>query len=115
LYDPDPNTVKDKSLRAFINHASSGRADLDVIVWDTQTIDQQDVPPDALELKLGPTLRGDPYHCDAAAIVMLGGPGAQRWARTHFIDVGSGSENGLYGLSSIVSGNRFPRREARYG
>jgi len=39
-----------------------------------ETIDQQDVPPDALEAKLGARLRGEGF--DAAAIVMLGGPGA---------------------------------------
>jgi hypothetical protein len=38
------------------------------------TVDAQDVPPDVLEPQLGPQLRQQGF--DAAAIVMLGGPGA---------------------------------------
>ena len=34
LYDPDPTTGKDKSLRAFIHTASSGVADLDAVVTE---------------------------------------------------------------------------------
>jgi hypothetical protein len=34
LYDPDPATGKDKSLRAFIHTVSSGVADLDAIVTE---------------------------------------------------------------------------------
>mgnify|MGYP001227048525 CR=1 FL=1 len=73
LYDPDA-TGRDRSLRAFIRTASSGLADLDAIVTERHSIDQQDVPPSALEAQLGPRLRAQ--GCDAAAIVMLGGPGA---------------------------------------
>ncbi len=74
LYDPDPQTNADKSLRAFIHAASSGRADLDVVVMPMQEIDRQDVLADALEPQLGASLRAQ--GCDAAALVMLGGPGA---------------------------------------
>ena len=42
--------------------------------WPMQTVDAQDVPPDSLEGQLGSTLRDQGF--DAAAIVMLGGPGA---------------------------------------
>jgi hypothetical protein len=74
LFDPDPTTKVDRSLRAYIDAASSGQADLDAVVLPMQTVDAQDVPPDALEGQLGPQLRA--AGCDAAAIVMLGGPGA---------------------------------------
>jgi hypothetical protein len=69
----DP-TGPDRSLRTFINAASSGRADLDAVVLPMQTIDGQDVPANALEPLLGSQLRAQGF--DAAAIVMLGGPGA---------------------------------------
>lgn len=74
LYDPDPRTGRDRSLRAFIHTVSSGRADLDVVVTERHSIDRQDVAPDALEGELGARLRDE--GCDAAAIVMLGGLGA---------------------------------------
>jgi hypothetical protein len=73
LFDLDPEGT-DRSLRAYINAASSGRADLDPVVMPMQVIDQQDVLPDALEGQLGSQLRDQGF--DAAAIVMLGGPGA---------------------------------------
>jgi len=57
LFDPDPVTKIDRSLRAYIHTASSGLADLDAVVWDVQTVDQQDVPPGILEPQLGPKLR----------------------------------------------------------
>lgn len=85
LFDPVPRTGSDRSLRAFIHAASSGRADLDAVVMPRETANQQDVPPDFLEGKLGSQLRAQWFH--AAAIVMLGGVGAgtaQRggfWAR----------------------------------
>jgi hypothetical protein len=85
LFDPDPQTGADRSLRAYIHTASSGLADLDAVVMPMVVIDQQDVPVDALEGQLGATLRGQGF--DAAAVVMLGGLGAgtsQRggfWAR----------------------------------
>jgi len=74
LFDPDPTTGADRSLRAYIHAASSGRADLDAVVMPMAIIDQQDVPPTILEGQLGAQLRGQGFH--AAAIVMLGGLGA---------------------------------------
>ena len=74
LYDPDPTTGKDKSLRAFIHTVSSGVADLDAIVTERHSVDLQDVPPSILDAEIGARLRAE--GCDAAAIVMLGGPGA---------------------------------------
>jgi hypothetical protein len=57
LFDPDPVTKMDRSLRAYIHTVSSGLADLDAMVLDMQTVDQQDVPPGILEPQLGPQLR----------------------------------------------------------
>ena len=74
LFDPDPGTGADRSLRAFIHTASSGLADLDAVVLPMQVLDEQDVPPTALDGLLGAQLRSDGF--DAAALVMLGGPGA---------------------------------------
>jgi hypothetical protein len=74
LYDPDPLTRQDRSLRAYIHTVSSGRADLDAVVLPLEEVDQQDVPPGILEGKLGPALREQGVDC--AAIVMLGGRGA---------------------------------------
>jgi hypothetical protein len=85
LFDPAPTTGADRSLRAYIRAASSGRADLDVAVMPMQVVDKQDVPVDAFEGQFGSQLRGQGF--DAAAVVTLGGPGAgsaQRggfWAR----------------------------------
>jgi hypothetical protein len=71
-------TLVDRSLRAYIHTVSSGLADLHVVVQPPQTIvgtgaGGTDVPPDALEARLGNQLRAQGY--DGAAIVMLGGPG----------------------------------------
>jgi hypothetical protein len=74
LFDPDPQTKADRSLRAYIHAASSGRADLDAVVLPMAVIDQQDVPPTILEGQLGAQLRDQGFT--AAAVVMLGGPGA---------------------------------------
>ncbi|HYO84776.1 MAG TPA: hypothetical protein VES20_25465 [Bryobacteraceae bacterium] len=74
LYDPDPNTGADRSLRAYIHKVSSGRADLDAAVLPRTSIDRQDVPPNILEEQLGAQLRQQGFDC--AAIVMLGGRGA---------------------------------------
>jgi len=74
FFDPDPKTGVDRSLRAYIMAASSGRADLDGVVLPMQTVDQQDVPPNILEGAMGAQLRAQ--HFDAACIVMLGGLGA---------------------------------------
>jgi len=83
LFDPDPSTRADRSLRAYIHAASSGRADLDAVVLPMATVDQQDVPAVVLEGQLGAQLRNQGF--DAAAIVMLGGAGAGTssgfWAR----------------------------------
>lgn len=83
LFDPDPMTGADRSLRTYIQKASSGRADLDAVVMPRQDVDLQDVPPDHLEGQLGSQLRNQGF--DAAAIVMLGGRGAGTsrgfWAR----------------------------------
>ena len=74
LFDPFLGTGADRSLRAYIHAASSGRADLDAVVMPRMTADQQDVPVGFLEGQLGAQLRSQGF--DAAAIVMLGGPGA---------------------------------------
>jgi hypothetical protein len=74
LFDPDPQTKADRSLRAYIHAASSGLADLDAVVLAMQVVDSQDVPASVLEDQLGSQLRDSGF--DAAAIVMLGGPGA---------------------------------------
>jgi hypothetical protein len=74
LFDPDPTTGADRSLRAYIHAASSGRADLDAVVMPRESVDQQDVPVAFLEGKLGAQLRSQGFN--AAAIVMLGGVGA---------------------------------------
>ena len=75
LFDPIPSTGgADRSLRTYIHTASSGRADLDAVVLPMQTLDQQDVPSNAFEGQFGAQLRQQGF--DAAALVMLGGPGA---------------------------------------
>src|SRR5438105_3060235 len=85
LFDPASGSGADRSLRAYIHAASSGRADLDAVVMPRQSVDRQDVPVDFLEGQLGAQLRAQGFN--AAAIVMLGGLGAgtsQRggfWAR----------------------------------
>jgi len=72
-YDPNafPN-LPDRSLRTYIHRVSSGLADLDATVLPMEILDQQDVPPDALENKLGASLRAQGFA--AAALVMLGQP-----------------------------------------
>lgn len=74
LYDPLPPNGADRSLRTYIHSASSGRADLDAFVMPMQVVNQQDVRPNAFEAQFGAYLRGEGF--DAAALVMLGGPGA---------------------------------------
>jgi hypothetical protein len=83
FYDPDPRTGADRSLRTYIHTVSSGLADFDAFIAPMQTIDAQDVPPNALDgapfdfgLTLGEYLRGAQVRADAAALVMLGGVGA---------------------------------------
>ena len=74
FFDPTLPTGADRSLRAFIHTASSGRADLDAVVLPMQEIDRQDVRPNAFEAQFGAQLRQQGF--DAAALVMLGEPGA---------------------------------------
>src|ERR1039458_4923684 len=57
FFDPDATTRVDRSLRAYIQAASSGLADLDGVVQPMLILDQQDVPVDALEGQLGNQLR----------------------------------------------------------
>lgn len=73
LYDPAANGAN-LSLRAYIQAASSGRADLDAVVLQQQVIDEQNVPVYALEQQMGAQLRSQGFS--AAALVMLGGVGA---------------------------------------
>jgi len=40
LFDPDPTTGADRSLRAYVHAASSGRADLDAVVMPMAVVDQ---------------------------------------------------------------------------
>ncbi len=85
LYNPRPEANgADRSLRAWLRAASSGRADIDPVVVPMQTIDRQVVEADDLEGQLGSQLRGQGVQ--AAILVMLGGPGAGTnrgfWSRT---------------------------------
>jgi hypothetical protein len=45
LYDPDPATGKDKSLRSFIHTVSSGVADLDAIVTERTSLAIRSITP----------------------------------------------------------------------
>jgi hypothetical protein len=105
LYDPDPRTGKDKSLRAFIHTVSSGVADLDAIVTERHSVDLQDVPPNILESEMSARLRAE--ECDAAAIVMLGGPGAGTnrgfWSRFVMLEpVGTWAMELMHGLTGFT-------------
>ena len=75
LNDPDPTTGADRSLRAYIRAASSGRADLEATVMPRVTVNRKDVRLDDTDMQqLAQRMRDQGF--DAAAIVMLGGPGA---------------------------------------
>ncbi len=105
LYDPDPTTGKDRSLRAYIHTVSSGIADLDAIVTERHSVDLQDVRPDILESEMGAQLRAE--GCDAAAIVMLGGPGAGMnsgfWSRFVMLEqVGTWAMELMHGLTGFT-------------
>jgi hypothetical protein len=105
LYDPDPGTGKDRSLRAYIHTVSSGVADLDAIVTERHSINQQDVPAAILEPEIGARLRAE--GCDAAAIVMLGGPGAGTnsgfWSRFVMLEpVGVWAMELMHGLTGFT-------------
>ena len=91
LFDPAPGSGADRSLRAYVAAASSGRADLDAVVLPRESASQQDVPVHFLEPKLGAQLRAGGF--DAAAIVMLGGPGA-----------GSAQQGGLWARFVMAEG-----------
>jgi hypothetical protein len=85
LYDPRPEAKgADRSLRAWLRAASSGRADIDPLVLPMQTVDRQVVEADDLEGQLGSQLRDQGVQ--AAILVMLGdrGAGTNRgfWSRT---------------------------------
>jgi hypothetical protein len=105
LYDPDSTTGKDKSLRAYIHTASSGVADLDAIVTERHSVDLQDVPANVLEGEMGARLRAEGF--DAAAIVMLGGPGAGTnsgfWSRFVMLEpVGTWAMELMHGLTGFT-------------
>jgi hypothetical protein len=105
LYDPDPRTGKDKSLRTFIHTVSSGIADLDGVVTERHSVDLQDVPANILEGEIGNRLRAD--GCAAAAIVMLGGPGAGTnsgfWSRFVMLEpVGTWAMELMHGLTGFA-------------
>ncbi len=73
--DPDPTTGADRSLRAYIRAASSGRADLEATVMPMVTVDRKDVRLEHADMQqLAKQMRDQGF--DAAALVMLGGPGA---------------------------------------
>jgi hypothetical protein len=114
LFDPAPTTGADRSLRAYIHTASSGRADLDAVVMPMQIVDRQDVAVDALEGQLGDVLRDQGF--DAAAIVMLGGGGAGSalpggfWARFVMVEgVGVWAMELMHCLTGVVDLRTFPR------
>jgi hypothetical protein len=86
-YDPNAfRDLPDRSLRTYIHTVSSGLADLDATVLPMEVLDQQDVPPNALEGELGASLRAQGFN--AAALVMLGQPPTVRASST---DSGRGS------------------------
>jgi hypothetical protein len=84
LFDPDTKTGGDRSLRAYIHAASSGRADLDAVVRPMVVIDRKDVRLDQPDvLQLGDEVRNLGF--DAAALVMLGLPPAGTSQRGGFL------------------------------
>ena len=75
LNDPDPASGKDRSLRAYVLAASSGNADLEATVVPMLTVNRKNVRLDDADMQQqAQRLRDRGFH--AAAIVMLGGPGA---------------------------------------
>jgi hypothetical protein len=101
VYDPrrEANGA-DRSLRAWVRAASSGRADIDPMVLPMQTIDRQVVEANALEGALGGRLRDQ--GMDAAVLVMLGGRGAGTnsgfWSRVVMLE-----SNGVW-LMELIHG-----------
>src|SRR5258708_7035990 len=59
LFDPDSTTGADRSLRAYIDAASSGRADLDAVVMPLETVDFNNFGEETvhLEARLNAQLR----------------------------------------------------------
>ena len=106
-YDPNAfRNLPDRSLRTYIHTVSSGLADLDATVLPMEVLDQQDVPPNALEGKLGATLRAQGFN--AAALVMLGKPPTGQgelngfWARFDMSEtLGTWSMELMHVLASI--------------
>lgn len=125
LYDPDPKTGADRSLRAYIHKVSSGRADLDAAILPRASVDMQGVPPNILEGQLGAQLRQQGFDC--AAIVMLGGHGAGTsagfWVRFVMVEgVGVWAMEFMHSLTGfadlyILGGNmgRFDQMAASTG
>ena len=75
LYDPKVAAKgADRSLRAWLRAASSGRADIEPVVMPMETIDRHHVEADDLDGRLGGRLRD--MGIDGAMLVMLGGGGA---------------------------------------
>jgi hypothetical protein len=108
LFDLD-HRKQDVSLRAYIYTVSSGRADLSAVVQPMETLNQQDVPPNIFESSLGPLMRAQGY--EAAAIVMLGGPGAGTnagyWSRFVMVEqVGVWAMEFMHGLTGF--GDLYP-------
>jgi len=101
VYDPrrEANGA-DRSLRAWVRAASSGRADIDPVVLPVQTVDKQVVEATELEGTLGARLRDQGMH--AAVLVMLGGRGAGTnagfWSRVVMAE-----SNGVW-LMEIIHG-----------
>lgn len=92
VYDPDPKTGSDRSLRTYIRSASSGRADFDVVLMPMVTINapNADVTPAVLEDQLnGSSLRSQGF--DAAAAVTLGG-----------LNTGTGELGGFWARFAMV-------------
>lgn len=89
LYDPQPN-VGDRSLRAWVRAASSGRADLEAAVTEMQTLNRARVEVTDLDGDLGGPLRDQGF--DAAVVVMLGG-------------VGAGTNDGYWSRVVMAEGN----------
>jgi len=112
--NPSSPTLPDRSLRAYIFAASSGRADLDAVVMPMQVINRGDVPPDALEAQLGSQLRDQGF--DAAALVMLGRPpcGTSQlggfWARFCMSEnVGAWAMEFMHCLTGLIDLRSLPR------
>jgi hypothetical protein len=74
FFELDPIKHVDVSLRNYIYTVSRGRADVDGQVLPVHTLDRKDVPPSFLASTYEQSLRNQGF--DAAALVMIGHPGA---------------------------------------